>query len=97
MDAECDHGGAIPTADALDPRAGVGAYAIFRRFCPTLSTCRTSVAGVEHLRPADVGVDSQFHFSGEYQLQQDYRHPPLCVGWRYHLNACRHPQSVGSA
>ena len=51
-----------------------------RRFRATLSTRRTIVAGVEHLRPADSGADSQFHFSGEYQLQQDHRHPPLFVG-----------------
>src|SRR6516162_9568501 len=97
MDAKCADGGAIRTADALDPCAGVGAHAIVRRFCPTLSTCRASLAGVEHLRAAYAGVDSQFHFSREYQLQVDYRHPPLFVGRPDSLSACRHPESMGSA
>ena len=52
---------------------------------------------MEHLRRANGSVDSQFRFSGEYQLQQDYRHPSLFVGWRYHLSACRYSESMGFA
>src|SRR5437763_7278124 len=97
MDAERDDGGAISTADALDPCAGVGAHGILRRFCSALSTRWTTVAGVEHLRPADAGVDSQFHVSREYRFHEDYRYPAPCVGWRCHLSACRGPESMGSA
>ena len=88
---------AIPSADALDPCAGVGAHAVPCRFCPTLPTRRTIVAGVEHLRPANSGVDSQFRFSGEYQLQQDHRHPPLFMGRPDDVSACRHPEYMGFA
>src|SRR6516162_9610112 len=97
MDAECDDGGAISTVNALDPCAGVGPHDIIRRVCSTLSACRTTVAGVEHLRPADGGANSQFHFSCEYQLQQDHRHPPLSLGWRYYFTAPWCPEPVGSA
>ena len=38
---------------------------------------RTSLAGVEYLRPADAGFDPQFPFSCKYQLQGDHRHSPL--------------------
>jgi len=38
----------------------VGAHAFLRRFCSTVSTRRTTVAGVEHLRRANGGVDSQW-------------------------------------
>ena len=31
------------------------------------------------------------------RLQQDYRHPSLFVGWRYHLSACRYSESMGFA
>src|SRR5262245_59503392 len=96
MDAERDNGGTISTAHALDPCAGVGAHGILRRFCSTLSTRRTTVAGVEYLRPADARVDSQFYFSSKYQLRPDYRHPPLRLGRRDHFSASWRPEPMGS-
>src|SRR5215471_12246633 len=96
MDAECEDSGAISTVNALDPCAGVGPHDILRRVCSILSARRTTMARLEHLRLADGGANSQFHFSCKYQLQQDHRHPPLFLGWRYYFIASRRSEPVGS-
>ena len=66
MDDECPDGGAVPGFDTLDTCARVGADPVIPGFRATLSARRTSLAGVEHLRPADARTDPQFYFSGEY-------------------------------
>ena len=42
-----------------------GCSLFVRGFRAALSPCRTTMARVEHLRPADTGADSQFHFYAE--------------------------------
>ena len=37
------------------------------------------MAGVEHLRSADTGVDRQFLFDAEYQLPGNHKPPALLV------------------
>ena len=66
MDDECPDGGAVPGFDTLDTRARMGAHCLVHRLRATLSPRRTAMAGVEYLRPADTGIDSQFHFYVEY-------------------------------
>ena len=53
------------------------------------------MAGVEHLRPADVDTRPQFHFSTEYQFPGNYRYPPLLMGRRDRLSARRPRESMG--
>jgi hypothetical protein len=80
MDDKRQDSGAIPTVGALDTCADVGPHCLIRGFRASLSTCRTCLAGVEYLRPADVGADPQFLFSGEHQFQGDHRYSPLFMG-----------------
>src|SRR5207302_3490869 len=95
MDDECPDGRAIRSFVTLDTCARMGAHAVVRGFRATLSPRRTSMAGVEHLRPADARTHPQFHFSGEYQFPGNYRHPPLPMGRRHRFSARRRTESVG--
>src|SRR5262245_46454660 len=95
MDAEFQDRWAIPGVDALDTCAHVGAHAVVRGFRATLSARRTSLAGLEYLRPADPSADPQFHFPREHQFQRDYRHPPVFMGWADGLDSGRNSESVG--
>src|SRR5258708_38276946 len=95
MYEECRDGRAIPSFGTLDTCARVCAYAVIRGLRATLSPCRTSMAGVEHLRPADARTDPQFHFSGKYQFPGNYRHPPLLMGRRDNLCARRPTEFPG--
>ena len=66
-------------AGALDTCARVGAHALIRCFRAALSACRTSMAGVEHLRSANAGIDPQFQFSRQYQFSGNHRPSPVLV------------------
>src|SRR5438046_9276506 len=94
MDGECPDGRAIRSFATLDTSARMCAHALVRGFRATLSPRRTTMAGVEHLRPSDTSIDPQFYFSGEYQFPDNYRHPPLFMGRRDCLCARRPPQSL---
>ena len=65
-DDACRDSRAIPSTRALDTRASVGAHYLVRHLRKTLFPCRTAMARMEYLRPADTGIDSQFHFYVEY-------------------------------
>src|SRR5438034_271407 len=97
MDDPCQNGGAIPTVDALDTCADVGAHPVVRGFRATLSACRASVAGVEHLRSADIYTDPQFQLSAGYQFQNNNRHSALFVGRRDGVGARWCTESMGIA
>ena len=60
-DDACPDCAAIRSARALDTRAYVGAYCLARRVRAPLSSRRATMAGVDYLRSADTGPDSQFH------------------------------------
>ncbi len=63
---ECQDGGAIPIIGPLGACANLVAHGVVRGFRATLSPCRTTLAGVEHLQSANARTDSQFHFSRQH-------------------------------
>ena len=58
----------------------MGAPPVVRGIRATLPACGTTLAGVEHLRPADPGTDRQFHPYAEYQFPENHGRPPLFWG-----------------
>src|SRR5262245_30963118 len=97
MDGEFQDGRPIRTVGTLGTFAHVGADAVVCGVRTTLSARRTSLVSLEYLRPADPGVDLEFHFSGKYQFHRHYRHPPVFMGWADGLSSSRHFESVGFA